>query len=76
MILDIELALKRVTENRSRPKLTKSQKMNFKVLDKLAAEGKLKNTWVVEAVKVSLSEEEKIKMDKFLDSLIQKPNEV
>ena len=76
MILDIELALKRVTENRSRPKLTKSQKMNFKLFDKLAAEGKLKNTWVVEAVKVTLSDEEKIKMDKFLDSLIQKPNEV
>jgi hypothetical protein len=76
MTLDLEQALIRVNKIRSRPKLTKSQKMSFKVLDKLAAEGKLKDTWVVEAVKVNLSEEEKIKMDKFLDSLVQKPNRV
>jgi len=73
MTLDLELALKRVEKTRSRPKLTKSQKMSFKVFDKLAAEGKLKNTWVVEAVKVTLSEEEKVKMDKFLDSLVKNP---
>ena len=76
MALDLELALSRVKRTRSRTKLTKSQKMNFKLFDKLAAEGKLKDTWVVEAVKVNLSEEEKIKMDKFLDSLVQKPNRV
>ena len=76
MALDLELALRRVNKIRSRPKLTESQKMNFKLFDKLAAEGKLKDTWVVEAVKVNLSEEEKIKMDKFLDSLVQKPNRV
>ena len=76
MTLNLELALIRVKQTRSRPKLTESQKMNFKLFDKLAAEGKLKDTWVVEAVKVNLSEEEKIKMDKFLDSLVQKPNRV
>lgn len=76
MVLDLELALSRVNKIRTRPKLTKSQKMSFKVLDKLASEGKLKNTWVVEAVKVNLSEEEKLKMDKFLDSLVKKPNNV
>jgi len=76
MALDLELALSRVKRTRSRTKLTKSQKMNFKLFDKLAAEGKLKDTWVVEAVKVNLSEEEKIKMDKFLDSLVKKPNNV
>lgn len=76
MTLDLELALSRVNKIRSRPKLTKSQKMSFKVLDKLAAEGKLKNTWVVEAVKVNLSEKEKLKMDKFLDSLVKRPDNV
>lgn len=76
MTLNLELALSRVKQTQSRPKLTKSQKMNFKLFDKLAAEGKLKNTWVVEAVKVNLSEEEKLKMDKFLDSLVKKPNNV
>ena len=76
MALDLELALSRVKRTRSRTKLTESQKMNFKLFDKLAAEGKLKDTWVVEAVKVSLSEEEKLKMDKFLDSLVKKPNNV
>jgi len=76
MALDLELALSRVKRTRSRTKLTKSQKMNFKLFDKLAAEGKLKDTWVVEAVKVNLSDEEKIKMDKFLDSLVKKPNNV
>ena len=44
MALDLKLALSRVKRTRSRTKLTKSQKMNFKLFDKLAAEGKLKDT--------------------------------
>jgi len=62
-------ALNRVNKTRARPKFTHSQKMNYKLFDMLAAEGKLKDTWVAEAARSMMSEEEAERTDNWLDSL-------
>lgn len=67
--IDLEVALKRVQETRKRGKLSKSTRMNFRLFDMLAREGRLKDTWVVQAVKENMSEEEKKAHDEWLDSL-------
>jgi len=68
-VINLEIALKRVQETRKREKISKSTRMNFRVMDKLAREGRLKDTWVVQAVKENMSEEEKRSMDEWLDGL-------
>jgi len=68
-VINLEIALKTVQEPRKREKISKSTRMNFRVMDKLAREGRLKDTWVVQAVKENMSEEEKRSMDEWLDGL-------
>ena len=67
--INLEIALKRIQETRKRGKISKSTRMNFRLFDKLAREGRLKDTWVVQAVKENMSEEEKRSMDEWLDGL-------
>ena len=72
MSFNLEIALDRVSRAKKYSKLSKQTRMNYRLFDRMAAEGKLADSWLNIKFEEFLSKEEKLNWRAKLESMRKK----